>query len=182
MTEGTGIGPLQIQRRVANPPRDETVFSVEISPPIDTHDLFAFQTNINAVLDVMSDVTTREQLKSDLAEKRKALKVAQGQPLTARKNIERLRADRAAYLSTREAMHRHSGRRLEFKLSEKQQADLDKFDEQLAKEEREYKDFTRDIPIIEWEITCLVARINGEHEPPKPPELEAALVELSLVA
>lgn len=182
MTEGTGIGPLQIQRRVANPPRDETVFSVEINPPIDTHDLMAFQTNINAVLDVIGEVATREQLKGDLAEKRKALNVAHRQPMEMQKDIERLRADRAAYLASREAMHRHSGRRLEFKLNEKQQADLDKFDEQITNAELARKNFVRDIPIIEWEITCLVARINGEHEPPKPPELEAALAEFSLAA
>lgn len=182
MTEGTGIGPLQIVRRLVNPNRDDLSFSIEITHPTDTHDIMAFQTNINAVLDVIGEVAAREQLKSDLAEKRKALKVALAQPADMEKEIERMRAQRMAFLATREAMHSRSGRRLEFKLSEKQQADLDKFDEQIANADLARKNFARDVPIIEWEIACLVARINGQDEPPKPRELEAALADLSLAA
>jgi len=180
MTEGTGIGPLQIVRRMVNPNRDDLSFSVEISPPADTHDITAFQTNINAVLDVIGEVSAREQLKSDLAEKRKALKVAQAQPAQMEKEIERMRAGRMAYLATRDSLR--PGRRLPPVETKKQADDLAKFDEQINQAVLARKNFMRDVPIIEWEIASLVARINGEDEPPKPPELEAALAELSLAA
>lgn len=179
---GTGIGPLQIVRRMVNPNRDDLSFSVEIAPPADSHDIAAFKSNINAVLDVIGEVAVREQLKSDLAERRKAQKAAREQLPQFDKDIELLRAQRMAYLSSREAMHNRSGRRLEFKVTDKHQADLDKFDAQLAQAELARKNFIRDAPIIEWEIACLVARINGEDEPPAPPELEAALAEMSLAA
>ena len=167
------VGALGIVRRFVNAGKDDLTFQIAVDSTADRETIFQ-------VMDTISAVAAREQLKSDLAEKRKALKVAQTQPAEMEKEIERMRVGRLAYLAARDALR--PGRRLPPEENKKQVADLAKFDEQIEQAALARKNFMRDLPIIEWEIACLVARINGDDEPPKPPELEAALAELSLAA
>src|SRR6266550_2659946 len=134
------VGGLGIQRRVIlRPGKDDLAFSVAVDSTMDRGELFA-------LMDTMTAVAEREGMKSELREKREALRVAQAQPAEMEKDIERLRAQRMAYLGTREAMHDRSGRRGDFKLNDKQQAELDQFDQQISGAVLAKKNFMRDIP------------------------------------
>ena len=169
------VGALGIVRRFVNAGKDDLTFQVAVDSTADREIIFE-------VMDTISAVAEREALKAELVEKKKAMQIALNQPKEIEKEIERLRAGRMAYIAAREATHARSGRRLDFKINDKQQADLDKFDEQIAQGQQALKSFCQDEPIIEWEIACLEARIAGRPVPPRPVELDAALTELRAVA
>jgi hypothetical protein len=175
MTEGNGIGTLQIVRRIVHQGKDDLSFSVSVEPPADfAHDTRAFQSNINAVLDVLGEVAQREEWKAGLDEKRKALRVAQEQALTAQRELDALRVRRMATESAQFAINRN---RRTSEQTSKQKAELQAFDDQIEQGEIAKRNFASDVPIIEWGIACLVAKINGEIEPEKPTELLALVVD-----
>jgi len=170
---GIAIGALCITRQVALKQGKETIgFQVAIDSTTDHQTL-------DDLMDTISHVADRERLKADLAERLDALRVAQEQPAAIDKEIERLMRDKAAHYAGMQAAHSLK-KRLDFVPNERQQADLDKYEQAIANAKLNKKNFTRDIPIIEWEIGCLRARIAGTAEPEKPESLAEAMADMAL--
>jgi len=170
------ISGLGIQRRVIlKPGKDDLqfAFALDMTAPVED----AYQ-----AMDFVSAIADREDLKTRMREKREALEVAKQQPAQMQKDIERLRVQRAAFLAARTAVHAASGRRSPLKLTDKAQGDLEKFDEQIAQAVMAAKNFSRDIPIIEWEIACLEAKIDGREPPEAPNEVADAIEDLKNAA
>jgi hypothetical protein len=173
---GIAIGALGVSRRVIlRPGKDDISFQVAIDSTADRADIYG-------LMDTISDVADRERLKSDLSEKRDALRVAAGQPEMMDREVERLVRDRAALLASFQAAHSASKKRLGFEVSDRQQAELDKFAQAIDNAKAQKRQFQLDLPIIRWEIACLEARIGGWPEPQRPEELSDALHEMAQAA
>ncbi len=171
---GIAIGALCITRQVALKQGKETIaFQVAVDSTSD-------HTTLDQLMDTISHVAERERLKADLSERLDALRVAQEQPAAIEKEIERLHRDKAAHYVGMQAAHSMSRKRLDFAPTDRQKADLDKYDQAIENAKLNRKNFTRDIPIIEWEIGCLRARIAGEPEPEKPAQLHEAMAEMAM--
>jgi hypothetical protein len=170
------VSSLGVQRRVIlKQGKDDLAFSFAM-------DLTASKEDFFQAMDLITAVSDRENLKVKKAEKLEALQVARAQPIETERDVERMRAQRAAYVATREALHRKSGRRLDFKLSEKDEGELKKFDDQIEQGVMALRNFRRDVPIIEWEIACLDAQLAGRELPVKPKELEDVIDEMRFAA
>jgi len=113
-------------------------------------------------------------LKAQLVEKQEARRVAEEQPKQISHEIERLEVGREAYKATRKANRQGDGRRLEWKPNDRQKADLEQFEQQINNLKLNRKQFLADIPLIEWEIASLEARIAGNEPPPRPAQFELA--------
>lgn len=69
-------------------------------------------------------------------------------------------------------------RRLPWKPNEKQRQALEQFDAQIDGAKLSRKSFMHDIPVIEWEIASLEARIAGREPPERPAEVVDAMQEI----
>jgi hypothetical protein len=171
------VSSLGVQRRVIlKQGKDDLAFSFAMDLSSPKEDFFQ-------AMDLITDVADRENLKVKKAEKLEALQVARAQPIETEREMVRMQAQRAAYIATREALHNRTGtRRLPFKLSEKDEGELKKFDDQLDQCRMSLRNFRRDVPIIEWEIACLDAQLAGRESPAKPKELEDVIDEMRFAA
>lgn len=168
------IGALCITRQVALRQGKDTVsFQVAIDSTAHTDDL-------NELMDRISAVADRERWKADLSERLDALRVAEAQPAMMDKEIERLQREKAAAHAGMQAAHSISRKRLPFQMTDKQNQDLAKFDAAIENAKLNKKNFARDLPIIQWEIDCLRARIAGAKEPEKPEQLAEAMHDMAL--
>lgn len=165
---GIAIDALVIQRRYVWQNKGDLSLTVSV-------DATARHETLDEIMDNMSHVADREALKAERVERRRALDATRTQPLQMRREIDRLQAARQTYIAGAEAMWRRSGKRSEFALTAKHAADVDKFTAEIQNAEENIKAFARDIPLIEWEITVLDAKIAGKQPPELPPEVEAAM-------
>lgn len=165
------VSAIAVQRRIIlRPGKDDLAFSFALDATADEQT--AFQ-----LMDFVTTVADREDLKAQLREKHEALRVAEDQPKQLLKEIDRLRVQRATLLAAQRATSEARGKR-EFRPTEKQTDDLAKYDAQIQAAGESIKSFSRDIPIIRWECACLAAKIAGEPEPAPPRELEDAIDDL----
>jgi hypothetical protein len=164
------VGGLGIQHRVIlRPNKADLLFSVAI-------DSTAAREDIYLLMDTISAVADRERLKTELVEKQEALRVAKEQPEAALREVARLEAQRAGFIASHETMREN--RRLPWKPNEKQRQALEQFDAQIEGAKLSRKSFMHDIPVIEWEIVSLEARIAGREPPERPAEIVDAMQEI----
>ncbi len=164
------VGGLGIQHRVIlRPNKADLLFSVAI-------DSTAAREDIYQLMDTISAVADRERLKTELVEKREALRIAREQPAQALRDVARLEAQRAGYIASHEAVREN--RRLPWKPNEKQKAELKQFDDMIVQAQLSRKSFMHDLPVIEWEISSIEARIAGREPPPMPAEVVEAMGEI----
>lgn len=155
------IGAIGITRRYVWPNKGDLTLTVPIESTWDRRD-------IDELMDTISHIADREEIKVQLAEKAKALEIAKAQPAQMDKEIDRLRALGATARAAMIAAHEASGKRMVFKETPKQQADLAKITAEIENAERARKSFARDVPMVEWEIACLEAKRDGKPLPAAP--------------
>jgi hypothetical protein len=191
------LNGMRIQMAMKVP--QDCVFEVGIDREFDAGD-------IAAVMDMLTDVAARETLKQELAAKRELLRSNRerlatkefDQQLAALKEattreLDELRENRDVFdrsISERWASSERRGAR---RLTGPQQTKLAEFDKLIAeklaefdiktKQNREAKrEVEKGIPLTEWQIDCLYARISGQPEPAMPEEVRTIVEKLDMPA
>jgi hypothetical protein len=172
VSEEVALSGLTIQLRLQTPYDIVLHAGVEKDSP----------TKVADVMDMLTAIAEREQLKGELRDKKALLRRNMDMLISGvfERNVLELRRQRAEYDSHISAAWVSSSRRGEQKLTGKQKTDMDAFEKQIEGALKARKDVENGIPLTEWQIDCLHARIAGYPEPPMPEALLAVLPEIEL--
>lgn len=137
---------------------------------------------VNGLMDMLTDVAEREQLKGRLREARARQRSNRERLASAThdRQLDELRRQRAAY-DVRMARHWvESERRGEPKLTARQQSDMEKYNQQIAEQEKLKRDLEAGVVLGDWQIDCLYAQLARQPEPPMPDEVRAVIQQLDM--
>jgi hypothetical protein len=168
------VSALQIQMRVGDQ-RQELVFSTVISNDCD-------DASLHELLDRMTNSVDREKLKAQAAELRGVLRRNHDLLVSGKfdKDIAALIRDRAEADKIHAVRFVAGNRRGEHKPTARQLTERAKFDQQIELTTKAKWDVINGIPITEYQLACLEARIAGQPEPPMPETVKVALEAIEL--
>lgn len=138
--------------------------------------------SIAEVMDMLTGVAEREQLKGEIASLKAMLRrnkemLRSG---TFERQVAELRRQRAEYDAGISERWVASSRRGDSKLTGAQKTAMEKFEEQIKQALKAKQDVENGIPLTEWQIDCLYARIAGQAEPPMPEAVLAAMSQIEM--
>lgn len=137
---------------------------------------------VGQVMDMLTAIAEREKLKGELIAHQNLLR--RNREMLANgvfdRNIAELRAQRAKFDADISEKWVTSARRGETKLSGAQKTQMEEFEKQIVQALKAKQDVENGIPLIEWQIDCLYARIAEEDEPPMPDEVAAIMPQIGL--
>lgn len=168
------LNGMTIQLRLQAP--HDLVFSVGIDKD------FAID-NINQVMDMLTAVADREKLKGQLAELQRQLQsnIERVQTRSFERDIAALRRQRAEFDMLRNVTHIDRGRRGEApKVTAADKTKYAEFDRQIQVLEKARDDVKAGIPITQYQIDCVYARISGQPVPEMPEEVRRLVQSLDL--
>jgi hypothetical protein len=131
---------------------------------------------------MLTRIAEREQLKGELMSLKASLRRNKEMLASGKfsRDIDELRAQRADYDKQGTASWVQSGKRGERKPTGTEKTKFAEFDRQIAQVEKAKKDVETGIPLTEWQIDCLYARIHGQPEPPMPEWVLALMPQIEL--
>lgn len=168
------LNGMTIQLRLATP--HDLVFSVGL-------DKEASSAKINEIMDMLTEVADREKLKGELERKRQELQSAilAVQSRKFERAIEQKRRERADYDMARKAAHLQSGRRGEIpRITGADKTKYVEFDQQIQLLETARRETADTIPMTQYDIDCLYARIAGQPVPEMPENVRRLVQNLDL--
>lgn len=137
---------------------------------------------IYGVMDMLTKVAAREQLKGELMSLKAALR--RNRDLLAggkfESDITEVQRQRAEYDKEISASWVVSGKRGTRQMNGAQKTKLSEYDQRIEQIIKAKRDISNGIPLTEWQIDCLYARIHEQPEPPMPERVLALMPQIDL--
>jgi hypothetical protein len=137
---------------------------------------------IFGVMDMLTEVAEREQLRGELMSLKIVLRRNKELLATGKfdRDIDKIRSQRAEYDKDISASWVASSKRGRAEMNGQQKTKMAEFGKQIEETEKTKRDIENGIPLTEWQIDCLFARINGQAEPPMPERVLALMPQIEL--
>jgi hypothetical protein len=137
---------------------------------------------IAGVMDMLTAVAEREQLKGELMSLKVVLRRNKEMLASGKfaRDIGEMRSQRYEYDKDISASWVASSKRGKAEMNGQQKTKMAEFDKQIEQIEKAKRDVENGIPLTEWQIDCLHARIAGQPEPPMPERVLALMPQIEL--